>query len=192
MSRILLVYGTTDGQTAKIAKYLGAQFQWLGAGVTVVEAGNADPDPTGYDGVVVAASVHAGGFQRAVLRWARSHAQSLRDKPTAFLAVCLGVLQKDLAVQRDLVAIVNRFEASTGWKASRVKLVAGALRYTRYGWLKRMLMRRMAAKAGGDTDVSRDYEYTDWTDLREFAEAFLETWHPVPKEAARRIDGALV
>jgi menaquinone-dependent protoporphyrinogen oxidase len=142
--------------------------------------------------VIVAASVHVGGFQRAVIRWARSHAQSLRDKPTAFLAVCLGVLQKDLAVQRELVAVVNRFEARTGWKASRVKLVAGALKYTRYGWLKRMLMRRIAGKAGGDTDVSRDYEYTDWTDLREFAEAFLTPWHQVPKEAARSPNGALV
>jgi menaquinone-dependent protoporphyrinogen oxidase len=27
-------------------------------------------------------------------------------------------------------------------------------------------MKRAVAKAGGDTDTSRDYEYTDWDDLR--------------------------
>jgi menaquinone-dependent protoporphyrinogen oxidase len=28
------------------------------------------------------------------------------------------------------------------------------------------------ASAGGDTDTSRDYEYTDWKDLREFTARF--------------------
>jgi menaquinone-dependent protoporphyrinogen oxidase len=33
-------------------------------------------------------------------------------------------------------------------------------------------MKRITRKAGGDTDTSRDYEYTDWSDLRTFAEDF--------------------
>ena len=33
-------------------------------------------------------------------------------------------------------------------------------------------MKRIVAKAGGATDVSRDYDYTDWADLRVFAEDF--------------------
>ncbi len=33
-------------------------------------------------------------------------------------------------------------------------------------------MRRIVASAGGDTDVSRDYCYTDWADVRGFAEEF--------------------
>jgi len=149
MTKLLILYGTTDGHTAKIASYLASQRHGFGATVDVVEAGMADPDPRNYVGVIVAASVHAGGYQRAVVRWARAHAAALQGKPAAFLSVCLGVLQPDLEVQRDLIAITNRFEARTGWKPLRVKLVAGALSYTRYGWLKRMVMRRMAAKAGG-------------------------------------------
>lgn len=172
MSNILILYGTTDGQTAKIARFLATELRTFSVKTDVIEAGTADPDPRDYAGVIVAASVHAGRFQRPVVRWARQHARALRGKPSAFLSVCLGVLQQDLEVQRDLVAITNRFEDQTGWKPPRVKLVAGALKYTRYGWLKRMLMRHMAAKAGGSTDVSRDHEYTDWGDLREFAEAF--------------------
>jgi menaquinone-dependent protoporphyrinogen IX oxidase len=30
----------------------------------------------------------------------------------------------------------------------------------------------MAVKAGGDTDTTRDYEYTNWADLQEFADRF--------------------
>ena len=34
-------------------------------------------------------------------------------------------------------------------------------------------MKRIVAKAGGGTDTTRDYEYTDWNDLRVFAHEFL-------------------
>ena len=50
--------------------------------------------------------------------------------------------------------------------------MAGALPYTRYNWLIRRVMKRIAAKAGGDIDTTRNYEYTDWQDLRTFAEQF--------------------
>ena len=44
--------------------------------------------------------------------------------------------------------------------------------YTRYNWFIRRVMKRIAAKAGGDTDTTRDHEYTDWQDLRRFTEQF--------------------
>lgn len=33
-------------------------------------------------------------------------------------------------------------------------------------------MKRIAAKAGGETDTSHDYDYTDWADLRAFTHDF--------------------
>jgi menaquinone-dependent protoporphyrinogen oxidase len=86
--------------------------------------------------------------------------------------VCLGVLQHDAKVERDLQAILDRFVAIAGWRPTAVKFVAGALPYTHYGWLRRLVMKRIVAKAGGDTDTSRDFEYTDWNDLRHFAVDF--------------------
>jgi len=53
--------------------------------------------------------------------------------------------------------------------------VAGALPYTKYWWGKRWVMRRIVAKAHGDIDTTRDYEYTDWADLRTFAEEFARS-----------------
>jgi menaquinone-dependent protoporphyrinogen oxidase len=43
-------------------------------------------------------------------------------------------------------------------------------------------MKRIVQKAGGDVDTSRDYEYTDWGDLRLFAEQFdrVVTEHTMP------------
>ena len=53
-----------------------------------------------------------------------------------------------------------------------IKVVAGALQYTKYNWFIRWVMRRIVSRAGGDTDTSRDYEYTDWKDLELFAHEF--------------------
>jgi menaquinone-dependent protoporphyrinogen oxidase len=186
MTRLLILYGTTDGHTAKIARFLASELRSYGATVDVLDARTSNPQPADYAGVLVAASLHAGGYQRAVVRWVRAHADALRGKPSAFLSVCLAVLQKDLGVHRELGGIINRFEAQTGWKPTRVKIVAGALPYTRYGWLKRVVMRRKMKQVGGETDVSRNHEYTDWTDLLGFAGTFyvLCGGQPAPVEPA--------
>jgi menaquinone-dependent protoporphyrinogen oxidase len=128
--------------------------------------------PEGYDGVIVAASVHIGDYQRTVAQWVRTHAKMLNDLPTAFLSVCLAVLEHNAKTKREVAHIIGRFLARTGWRPPITKPIAGAVRYTRYGWLKRQMMKRIVGKAGGGTDTTRDYEYTDWNDLRAFAGAF--------------------
>ena len=175
MSRILVIYGTTEGQTAKIARCLGDALRAAGVSADVMNAAADRPDARRYDAVIVAASVHAGGYQRAVRRWVRAQAEVLNDKPTAFVSVCLGVLQPDARVHQELSAIVDRFVRSTGWRPGTIKYVAGALAYSRYNWLTRLAMVRIVRKAGGDTDTSRDYEYTDWVDVRAFAETFARS-----------------
>lgn len=173
MSRVLILYGTTDGHTRSVAESLGRALQLGGHAVDVIEAARANPAAREYSAVIVAASLHAGGYQAAVEQWVREHARDLAARPTAFVSVCLGILQRgDAAVMADLDAMVRRFGEKTGWQPGSVKFVAGALLYTRYNVFKRWIMRRIAAKAGGDTDTSRDYVYTDWADLRRFADEF--------------------
>jgi menaquinone-dependent protoporphyrinogen oxidase len=154
-------------------------FREHGVDTAVVEAGTFEVTPNYYNGVVVCAPVHAGGYQRSVVQWVRQHAETLRFRPTAFVSVCLGVLQQDAKVQGDLKAIVEKFERDTGWRPTTVKMIAGALLYRQYGWMKRFVMKRIVTKAGGDTDTSRDYEYTDWDDLRTFAANFRGLLEPV-------------
>jgi menaquinone-dependent protoporphyrinogen oxidase len=175
MGRILVIYETTDGQTAKIATALGRDLRSHGQDADVIRAGAGAPAPCGYDGVIVAGSVHAGGYQRELRRWVRHHADDLSHTPNAFLSVCLGVLQHDPAVDRELSAIRERFVVETGWHPMTTKVVAGALPYTQYNWAKRLVLKRIVQKAGGDTDTTRDYEYTDWDDLRAFAKTFAVT-----------------
>lgn len=174
MPRVLIVYGTTDGQTRKIAATLSGILEHLGVHVDVHHAKgiSAAVRPEGFDGVIVAASVHIGGYQSSVRRWVRAHAAALNRTPSAFLSVCLGVLEPKPEVQQEVRDIAQRFLDGAGWRPAVTKPVAGALPYTRYNFLTRWVMKRIVAKGGGDTDTSRDYEYTDWDDLRTFAREF--------------------
>ena len=169
MPRLLIEYGTTDGQTARICYFLASELMRLGTQVELEEAGTGSADPAAYDAIIVAGSIHAGGYQRSLIHWVRQHAMVLGSKPAMFLSVCLGILENNPRTRADLDRILHDFARRTGWHPAQVKEVAGALKYTQYGWLKRQVLRYIAGKAGGSTDTSRDHEYTDWDDLKAFA-----------------------
>jgi menaquinone-dependent protoporphyrinogen oxidase len=44
-------------------------------------------------------------------------------------------------------------------------------------------MKRIVAKAGGDVDTSKNYEYTDWADLQAFVDEFVRLVAPVQRAA---------
>ena len=171
MRRILVVYGTNTGHTAKIARVIGDTLRARKCEVDVVQNGGKHRAME-YDGVVVAASLRGGKYQRPVGNWVHANASAMQSRPTAFVSVCLAVRDTRPETKKQLEAIVNRFYAETGWQPTVTKFVAGALLYTQYNWLTRLVMKQIVKKAGGDIDTSRDYEYTDWDDVRGFAELF--------------------
>lgn len=173
MPRVLILYGTTDGHTRLVADAISESLALGGVDTDVIQAGTLDPQLGEYAGTIVAASVHAGRYQKGVEHWVRAHAAELAGQPTAFVSVCLAILDKsNPKAKADIDAVVARFLATTGWRPTTVKHVAGALLYTRYGIFKRWIMKRIVAKSGGATDVSKDYDYTDWADVRAFANEF--------------------
>jgi menaquinone-dependent protoporphyrinogen oxidase len=188
MARILIVFGTTHGHTATIASRMSETLRAHGHEVTAVSAAAHPPSPVAYDAVLVAASVHAGYFQKEVTHWVHRYAEELNRVSTGFVSVCLGVLQKDAAVQEEIRGINDRFLLGCGWRPRTIVTVAGALAYTKYNLVTRWIMRNIAARAGGDTDTSRDYEYTDWTQVNAFCEAFAAGLVPAPQPVGHSED----
>lgn len=172
MSRVLVIYGTTDGHTAKVASAIAAALRAVNIETEVAEAGKTSQHAEHYTAVIVAGSVHAGKYQRTVRDWVRNNMFALQTRPTAFVSVCLAIRDTREQSKRDLDAILERFYQDTKWRPTVAKSVAGALLYTKYNWLVRQVMKRIVRDAGGDTDTSRDYEYTDWVDLRSFVIGF--------------------
>ena len=166
--RILLCYHSSEGQTAKIADRIASVLTERGATVDVRVAED-DPSPTGYDGVIVGDSIHAGRHSRELRRWIARHGDELDAVPTALFQVSLTSSREGEASAAEANRLLQLLLDSTDLDPDVVGLFAGALVYTRYGWFKRRMMSKMAALEGGDTDTSRDFEYTDWDAVEHFA-----------------------
>lgn len=168
------MYATTHGQARKIAAAIARTMDEAGASVSLGDvAAPLTIDPANYSAVVAVGSVHVGRVQRAMRQWVRAHRQTLDSRPTALVVVCLAAVNRTPQVEPELRRVLDRFSETTGWRPTETKIVAGALKYTQYNWLTRWMMKRIVGKHGGDVDTSRDFEYTDWDDVREFAVRFL-------------------
>lgn len=179
MKPILIAYATTDGHTRRIAEHLHDAFVALGRQVDLVDVASPAQGELApiYGGVVLAGSVHLGRHQRALGAFARANAAWLNACPGAFLSVSLNAGLAHPACQRESRAGAQKFLAATGFAPGVVLPVAGAVLYTRYGWLARRLVRLLMQRFGGATDTTRDHSYTDWAALDHFAAEFVAATH---------------
>lgn len=172
MSKILIAYGTTEGQTARIADHLSELMRSRGLDADALNIKLAQGvSLDGYDAVVVGGSIHMGKHQEDVVEFVRKNLADLDRLPSAFFSVSLAA-NGDL---ENAEAYVENFVEETGWRPSKVGLFSGALLYRQYGFLKRYMMKRIVRdKPGMSTDTSRDYVYTDWDQVKRFADDFVK------------------
>lgn len=174
MTKILILFATREGQTEKIALRISAHLKRPGIAVSLADASNASTlvtiDLDSYDLLVFGASMHAGGVEREVTRFINEHATSIERKARSFFLVLLSAATKDPTLKAESLADARRkVSEQLAVAFDDMEMIAGALRYSKYPLPLKWLMRRIAAKAGEDTDTSRDYEYTDWQQVERYA-----------------------
>ena len=184
MSKVLIVYATTDGHTRKIAQAVSDYVAEFGHAPYVVDAATAPrlARADAWDAVIALAPVRVGKHVKSMAAFARANVERLTHLPTAFFSVSLSAAGRDTAAAR---ACADAFVRDTGWRPGMVRLVAGALLYTRYNWFVKRMMRRISRAHGGDTDITRDFEYTDWQQLRADVEEFVLGAVPAPNARDR-------
>jgi menaquinone-dependent protoporphyrinogen oxidase len=176
MASILIGYATGEGQTAKIAERLRESLRTHGHDAETVDLSkNHDElDIETFDAVLVGASIHIGQHQPEVSAFVERNSTILDTRPSGFFQVSLSAATDDAERKAEAAGYIDAFLEATGWQPDVVGSFGGALRYSEYGFLKRAMMKRIAAGATGDTDTSRDYEYTDWDEVASFASDFQE------------------
>jgi menaquinone-dependent protoporphyrinogen oxidase len=131
-----------------------------------------------YGVVFVGSPVRVGSYLKSVIRFVKAQRQALDKIPSAFFSVSLAVAahrgERKVDGRAETLRVVEKFRGATGWSPRRIELIAGALPYSKYNFLVRFVMKRIAVAAGGDTDTSRDYEYTDWAAVNRFASEFVD------------------
>jgi len=173
MGRVLLLYATTHGHTAKIAARIADALRGGGLEVDLRDVKDTgDADPAGHKGVIVGASVHAGHHQRKMVDWVKNHRAGLEVVPSAFFSVSLTAAEDADEAREATQGCIDVFLEDTGWTPERSVPLAGALQYREYDVFTRVLMRLKMRGDGHPTDASHDYDYTDWDAVDRFGREF--------------------
>ena len=172
--KILIAYATTDGQTRKIARFAADRLADAGHAVELLDVADAEGlDLQRFQGVIVGGSLHAGGYQKSLIRFVTGAKAALAAKPTLMLAVSLSAAGDDAEDWAGLRKCLAEFEADTGWTPAQVEHVAGAFRFSEYDFFRAWAMRRIADQKGEVVEAGKDKEYTDWVKLGSVLEAWL-------------------
>lgn len=184
MKPILILYATRQGQTRRITEHLAAAARTRELVAEVRNASEIKPefslDP--YSSAVLAASVHMHKHEPEMVRFVKEHRAALERIPTLFLSVSLseaGAEDPQATPEHraqsaaDSERMIQAFLDQTGWHPRQIRAIAGALTYSKYNFVVRLVMKRIARQAGAPTDTSRDYEFTDWEALDRLLDEFL-------------------
>jgi len=166
-------YATTEGQTRRVAETLATTLRSKGFESCAVDLTSRDADSIDWSdvrGVVVGGSIHAGRHQRQVESFVKRNAAELNQRPSAFFSVSLSAGSANVSETEAARQLAEALPRKLGWHPDTVVCFAGRLAYTRYGFLKRLIMKSIARRHGAPTDVSRDYEFTNWDAVRGLAE----------------------
>jgi menaquinone-dependent protoporphyrinogen oxidase len=171
--KILIAYGTTDGQTQKIARFCADHLTDKGHSVELLNVSDdGDIDITRFDAAILAGSIHLGKYQKSLEIFATANLPKLTQCNTLFLSVSLSAAGDDADDWTGLKQCVHAFSKTTGWTPDRVEHVAGGFRFTTYDFFRHWAMRWIAMSKKETVDPHSDKEYTDWGQLA----AILDDW----------------
>lgn len=172
--KIMIGYATSEGQTRKIARFAADHLNAKGHSVELLALEDADdPGLDRFDAVVLAGSIHMGGYQKPLVQFAKAHAAALSECRDLFLSVSLSAAGDDAEDWEGVRKSVAELQAKTGWNPDAVDYVAGAFRFTEYNLFEKVAMRRIAREKASDIDTTVDTEYTDWARLADRLDAWV-------------------
>lgn len=172
--KILVLYATMEGQTAKIAEHLADALRNEKHQVTTqpTEHLPVNFNLDAFDAVMIGGSIHMSRYPGYLKKFASQHCDWLNNVPSAFFTVCMGINSQDEKSRKQAIAYGEHFIKETDWQPALTATFAGAVKYTQYNFLTRFIMKMISKHEGVSTDTSRDHEYTDWDAVTRFAEQF--------------------
>ena len=171
---VLISYGTTEGQTRKVAEWVATYLRERDHLVELSDSANlvSDLKLDEFQAFIVAASVHQEQHQTTIKNFATAHRELLNSCPSAFISVSLSAV---LEVTRpEAQKYVDRFVSLTGWHPHMTLLLGGALRFTEYDYFQEQIVKFIVMKRGVIASGEDDREFTDWDALGDFLEEFLD------------------
>ncbi|AUG98511.1 menaquinone-dependent protoporphyrinogen IX dehydrogenase [Pectobacteriaceae bacterium CE70] len=169
--KALILFSSRDGQTRSIASYIATILKGTLECDVVNILNTHEVDIGKYDQIMIGASIRYGHFHPSLKKFIHQHLSLLQQKPSAFFSVNLTARKPE---KRSLQtnAYTRKFLLRSPWQPDLGAVFAGALRYPNYRWFDRVMIQLIMHMTGGETDSTKEIEYTDWEQVARFAQEF--------------------
>ena len=170
---ILIVYGTIEGHSRKIAEWIADHVKTNGIKSRLIDASELQGklDLADKDAVMIIAPVHQRAHPEVILDFIFAHRDSLNANPSAFISVSLSAAFDD--GQAEARSYVDHLLESVGWKPTATHLAGGALRYDEYDYFKEQIIRHIVLRDRGAAEIKGDHDFTDYKELERFVDDFI-------------------
>ncbi|MDD2852831.1 MAG: menaquinone-dependent protoporphyrinogen IX dehydrogenase [Desulfuromonadaceae bacterium] len=168
MSKILIIYSTTDGQTRKICHRLQQVIEQLGHQIKSISI-QEEPqiDVTTFDKIVIGASIRYGKHSPQIINFIEKNRLLLESKPNAFFSVNV-VARKAEKSKPEQNPYLQKFLKQISWKPRELAVFAGKIDYPSYRFIDRFMIRLIMWMTKGPTDPKAIVEFTDWEQVDSF------------------------
>lgn len=167
--KTLILFSSRDGQVHKIATHIAGVLTERQNEVELIDLHGVNSiDLSRYQWIIIGASIRYGHFHKSLNRFIKRYYQTLNTMSGAFYSVNLTARKADKRTPQTNV-YTRKFLAQSLWQPDRSVVFAGAVRYSQYLWYQRLMVRLIMTITGGETDISKDVEYTDWQQVTDFA-----------------------
>lgn len=128
MARVIILYGTTEGQTASISEYIAEVVRDHGNEAETLDVKELPNGfaPEAYEAVIVGASIHMGEHEEHVRDFVKENREALERKSSAFFSVSLTAREHTDEARAQTKEYVEKFVDETGWRPDMVGIFGGA------------------------------------------------------------------
>tara|TARA_B100001113_G_scaffold303269_1_gene263104 strand:+ start:537 stop:1058 length:522 start_codon:yes stop_codon:yes gene_type:complete len=168
MIETLIIYSTTDGQTTRICnKLIEKNFNNDVKLCSIDEAIREDLKK--YKKIIIGASIRYGKHNPDVLNFVKKNINVLNKLKTAFFSVNVVARKKEKNTPSTNPYVI-KFIKQTDWKPTYVGVFAGKVDYPAYRFFDKYIIKFIMWLTKGPTDVSKSYEFTNWSEVEKFGE----------------------
>ncbi len=172
--KALLLYSSREGQTVKITHTIAGHLDGYECDIVNLHDDDA-VDLNRYDKVLVGASIRYGRLNKKLYQFISRHLGQLQQSKAAFFCVNLTARKEDQGKDTPEGSVyIQTFLKKSPWQPELIGVFAGALYYPRYRFIDKMMIRLIMTLTGGETDTSKEVEYTNWEKVTQFAKKFKE------------------
>ncbi len=171
--KTLIIFSTVDNHTKKISHYI-SNFLDSKESIDVVNLEIVNKyNLMDYNRIIIGASIRYGKFRKNLYEFISENKIYLDKKVSCFFGVNL-VARKKEKNSPETNPYIIKFLKKTNWHPNLVGVFAGSLEYSKYKISDKFIIKFIMWITDGPTDTSKDYEFTNWDDVKNFSKKICE------------------